>query len=696
MAAEPCPGCGPLELHEIFATDRVIRSSQKRPWESLEKAASTCRVCAWIVELIELQVGPLNGRDTTCKFTIQGYAELLREPSGGLIRPNGISHFDADVTPVNRLAISLLDHAGVEKRLDVSIQLGASAAGTDLGRGRAVVPVLDVESLLSGWIETCRTDHGANCQPMAYSSSLGAFTLRVIDVHAKRLVHLPDSSDYAVLSYVWGGSEQVRLLQSNLDAFLQVRGLESIWSQLPKTISDALGLTELMGYRYLWVDSLCIIQDDQVDLESQIPNMHLVYGCASVTIVAAAGSSANAGLPGVPGSTSRSSFPSVPLGDGQTLFAGLPLFASAVYESVWETRGWTFQEKVLSRRLVIFTERQVYYHCNSETWCEDAVWENKDPRIQLRVSVTQVTPYYQYVSLPSPRLSGLHKLFHLVTGYNARQLTKESDTLDAFSGALSSLGAEIKSEFLWGLPLAYFHQTLLWSFNVHDPKLRRSGFPGWSWVGWKASVLPGDIIWPGEHHNHVATYSFVKVYQFDEQGCFHEIPEAASADEGPACEGLEDEDFAAEPLPEADLRQRLSVLANPRQALSFLAEIVRLRIFSDSDGGGTNFHQFGSMNYNFGFFDDQPDEPPKRMKCGRIALNMAWIESLDDASLEFDFIILGVSELTSLRDKNAILERVNLMMVQTVDGVSQRIQVTHVEPGWLPWFRIERRAIILG
>ena len=74
---------------------------------------------------------------------------------------------------------------------------------------------------------------------------------------------------------------------------------------IPRIISDAIQLVKDVGQRYLWVDSLCIVQDDDDDKQQQLPSMVSIYSNAELVVVAAAGSDANTGIPGIQGSKRR-------------------------------------------------------------------------------------------------------------------------------------------------------------------------------------------------------------------------------------------------------------------------------------------------------------------------------------------------------------------------------------------------------
>lgn len=104
------------------------------------------------------------------------------------------------------------------------------------------------------------------------------------------------SCRYFALSYVWGKVHIPKTVRANLSTRLAKGGLPQ---NLPVTIEDAMTLVAELGERYLWVDSLCIIQDDAFTKHRDIKNMHIIYNRAVATMVALSGGDADAGLPGV-------------------------------------------------------------------------------------------------------------------------------------------------------------------------------------------------------------------------------------------------------------------------------------------------------------------------------------------------------------------------------------------------------------
>ncbi|EQB54423.1 hypothetical protein CGLO_05752 [Colletotrichum gloeosporioides Cg-14] len=109
---------------------------------------------------------------------------------------------------------------------------------------------------------------------------------------------MPDSIRYVALSYVWGQVDTYRLLRGNVKDLMKFDGLTRIWEKLPRTIRDVILFTEAIGERYLWIDQLCLIQDDDNDKMPGIKHMDVIYSRAFCTAVAASGEHANAGIPG--------------------------------------------------------------------------------------------------------------------------------------------------------------------------------------------------------------------------------------------------------------------------------------------------------------------------------------------------------------------------------------------------------------
>ncbi|KAF2836097.1 HET-domain-containing protein, partial [Patellaria atrata CBS 101060] len=213
------------------------------------------------------------------------------------------------------------------------------------------------------WLEQCRLKHKGTC---AKKETICLPFLRLIDCET-RVIKGPSSDEtpkYLALSYVWGA---MTTSQSSGGSRSIINGaklgkLPPVGS-LPKVIEDAISITKTLGHRYLWIDQYCIDQEDGDDIKVNLSSMHLIYGTASITLIAAAGKDQTFGLPGV-GQRLRSFQPVTRIGKLGFISLG-PAPKRWIDTSKYMTRGWTYQEGLFSRRKIFFTEYQVYVECRS-------------------------------------------------------------------------------------------------------------------------------------------------------------------------------------------------------------------------------------------------------------------------------------------------------------------------------------------
>ena len=348
-------------------------------------------------------------------------------------------------------------------------------------QGRPVMPTADVD-LLRGWLDICKYSHGEKCCPRGMPGTK-SFCFRLIDINRRCVVQAPLYCSYYALSYFWGRVEQPLLTDITVDRFTADGGLSDDQPDITRSLKDAVYLCQLLGRRYLWVDTLCIKQDSNEDKGQQIENMGLIYSCAELTVVSAAGSDLNGGLPGLH-TGSRATRTYVESLSGLQVTSAYQPFVPCTLNTTWQSREWTFQEKALSQRLLVFTEEQIFYHCNVATWSEDTILENPDPEIDLLL--IQDTNFDQFCKRGAD-LGAFETYEKFARDYASRNLTNSSDVFNAFRGIEDLLGSRFDfKRFLYGLPVAYFNQALRWSFEGHFPGRRLKEFPNWSWMGWKA------------------------------------------------------------------------------------------------------------------------------------------------------------------------------------------------------------------
>lgn len=362
------------------------------------------------------------------------------------------------------------------------------------GMGRQVKPSLDIQ-IVKTWLHDCDDLHGDECHsPKWLGASEHPQFLRFIDVKRGCIVDAPPKCRYIALSYVWGADQNGRSTKGNIGQLREEHGLKN--SNLPKTILDSINLVSALGERYLWVDRLCIVQDDELDVAKQITQMDLVYARALFTIMATSGSSASSGLPGLTKGPRDIVQRVVEVDDGVFLMECLKHSYFENQGSPLNMRGWTYQERLLSRRALIFTQEQIYWRCASTTRFEETVLEPRTPKLVIECNDFGCN---ELLDFGPKKFEGL-SINDYVTEFSNRQLTNHSDALDAFSGIIRRMEYRSGEKYHWGLPHTRFDHVLSWSGGkerrldlcriiTSSGVVRKVPFPTWSWLGWKGQVI---------------------------------------------------------------------------------------------------------------------------------------------------------------------------------------------------------------
>lgn len=301
------------------------------------------------------------------------------------------------------------------------------------------------------WLRKCDDEHGGICRRPFGSdlSGLGGPKL-LIDVANKCLVTSRASYRYACLSYVWGGASTLKTELHNLDSLMLEGSLYIHRDDIPRTIRDAISLTEQLGIPYIWIDALCIVQDDEVSKHDQIQAMAGIFANAYVTLIAGNGWDANHGLRGIQGVTEPrhlSSFLKSNLRENLQ-----------PYSSKWYSRGWTFQEMVFSPRKIMFQYQLAVWECNQATWDESSL--TGISTTSLNSTQFSISPWKSQIQLsPWP---DVRQYVSLVHEYTTRKLTYGEDGLNAISSLLSVMCGSFWGGFVSGLPEMFFNEALLW------------------------------------------------------------------------------------------------------------------------------------------------------------------------------------------------------------------------------------------
>ncbi|KAI9684288.1 MAG: hypothetical protein M1822_005761 [Bathelium mastoideum] len=362
------------------------------------------------------------------------------------------------------------------------IQLVDDPATRVLLRGRSVHKRIDPE-MIRNWITACKRSHAAACNKPSSLRSLHN-RLLCIDVQQDCLGHINSDDTYAALSYVWGAKAQPQTTNANFKDYCKHGAFKTV--TLPKTIRDTIEVAKALGYRWLWVDSLCIVQDQQEEKMRLINSMDAVYGNADLTIVAASGETVHSGLCGWDaGNQSGRKLEIATLGPDFRIGI-LPAFADELLSCHHAKRGWTYQEGALSCRCLVFLNGFVYFYCQSAVWREDVMAETEKFR-----------PIEGAGTLGRARSEWhLRRYSQIIDAYTSRDLTFEADIERAFAGLKANLAASMDNTFIWyGLPACAFDWAMLWSSSYDESVQRRYGFPTWSWMGYKSRALLATDHW---------------------------------------------------------------------------------------------------------------------------------------------------------------------------------------------------------
>lgn len=221
--------------------------------------------------------------------------------------------------------------------------------GRDLARAQhhEPVPTIDFQTI-SRLLRKCETQHNhQNWDLPRYQSPIN---IQLIDVEDMMIIPATTQYRYLALSYVWGGYDSFAATTKTRDSLGQTKGLIECTDEIPQTIKDAMDLVRRLGERYLWVDRLCIEQDNKTQKQAHIQKMDVIYSHAFVTIIAYAGVAATSPLPGRRPGT-RLGLPTTRCGDVVMSVSPPSLWESSAPN---ETRGWTLQEQLMSKRCLYF------------------------------------------------------------------------------------------------------------------------------------------------------------------------------------------------------------------------------------------------------------------------------------------------------------------------------------------------------
>lgn len=366
----------------------------------------------------------------------------------------------------------------------------------------------DCSDTIRFWVKDCVENH-PKCRPVGRSSVLPT---RVIDVGIGAddtpvlYVSQGGEAPYAALSHCWGGHVPLKTTKETLEAYKG--GLP----ELPRNFQDAILVARIVGLRYLWIDALCIVQDDPEDWATEAERMTTTYRSSALTI-----SALNSEAPDVGFLGPRAQKSILIASPGRVVINGLRQgFSDAMENSVLSTRAWCMQERLLSRVVLHFGRDQMYWEC-----CTNTAEENRGSSIhnQERLNKPSKVSYLSR-NRRTPAFTETRKAFHVsgpencwrtaVEEYSHRNLTFRRDKLVAIAGTANLIrpaaGSKGGCSYIAGHFMGgdyHFVSSLFWSARTKLVGARKTppgitgldvltrpddNFPSWSWASVDGAV----------------------------------------------------------------------------------------------------------------------------------------------------------------------------------------------------------------
>jgi hypothetical protein len=348
-------------------------------------------------------------------------------------------------------------------------------------------PIIPVSASISGdtgsdesfrmafkWFETCIKEHTTLCPKLITEMGAPPLPCRVLDVEAcaSQDVKLVETDGlrghYACLSHCWGGEQP---LKTTMEPDTLTEHREKIkWEILPKTFQDAVIVARKFGIQYLWIDSLCIIQDSSKDWQVQSALMGEIYRHAVMTIAGSASSGPRQGLFRTADDVHLDQpFPVTENLEGSHKFRSRVPLSHNASELPLLHRGWVLQERLLSSRYLHFGQNELIWECMEHLTCECGNLSLKDPyrykwlepKNRLHPESLKLLNRFLPETLPAAWRA-------TVVDYSRMELSHPEDLFPAISGIAKSIKEVTGWEYVAGLWKETLITDLVW--RTEKPK----------------------------------------------------------------------------------------------------------------------------------------------------------------------------------------------------------------------------------
>ncbi|KAH6881297.1 heterokaryon incompatibility protein-domain-containing protein [Alternaria rosae] len=482
---------------------RMLDSSEKRfthhpSYTSLARSgADDCFICSEIIESItksDPKIVPYSPRPlTTWGYHPYGDRRTSTEFWVWLDRcdPSNSLQYSSDATSY---CVHIYDATPV-----VSSTPCSTAFSNDTGS-------VETTSQIVNWLERCTTDHDL-CNQGREGTWMPSRLLEINEIHGDLRLHLRDRSQldwgrYCTLSHCWGpsGTQKLKLTTESLKSLHDGVSV----SKLKPTFRDMVTVMRRLGVCLIWIDCLCIVQDDTEDWKRESASMGKIYANSWLNISANAGRDGNAGLFVKRDGESLVDYFSMQSDEnGEEV-----LFAITEAETWWHQvevspvnrRAWVLQERILSPRILHMSSKLALWECRqlqaSEVFPNDGLPDQESPNNYGHIK------RLCHGSQSQDQADISADWWRLVHRYTMCALTFETDKLIALSGIASEIHKRTQCEYLAGLWSSTLPSSLLWVVTS-PPGLRSPTYvaPSWSWASATCTVESPQYV--PEHPNHV-------------------------------------------------------------------------------------------------------------------------------------------------------------------------------------------------
>ncbi|KAH7178271.1 heterokaryon incompatibility protein-domain-containing protein [Fusarium sp. MPI-SDFR-AT-0072] len=496
------------DFAEIDAEESIPRRTVAPNVYKLEESAQNgCHLCQIIYQSFSYQISKCNWSETLAihlsaykvlryyrKDTAEGQAPCNQDPK----EPKVWCGIGKDIDRSRWHPLPLVTHEEIEAGIGEWDSCSTRSIA-DLSSAEGVEKAI---TLAKRWMQNCSTSHEKCGMQPGGPDLIKTIPTRLIHVGSKDgalspkiIITNPSSEmEYLALSYAWGsGHDFAKTTATNLVEMTK----HLPWDDLAKTVQDAIIFTRKLGYKYLWVDALCILQsegpDDQRhkdDWSYEAARFGQYYENATLTIAASGAISSQQGLfldrPALCFDPQPVTLTIDKISGGTThveVQPPSPSWELSIQNVPLLTRGWAIQERVLSKRILHFGASCLLWECR-ELKTTEANPNSSEPKVYGYLNEEFVSVFRNLENRQQDELITLW--YQFVEVYSGTNFSFYRDKLPALSGIAKRIQSRFPQDYIAGIWESSIPQGLLWvGWGGQEPEVdpsRGTNRPSWCWA----------------------------------------------------------------------------------------------------------------------------------------------------------------------------------------------------------------------